>query len=426
MTNQNISSRKSIQANLQFVGLQSFYWLSFFCQYGYAVVLLTYKGFSNSQIGVLLAFQSVASIIAQPLISSFAEKHRNIPLKRIIALQLSVSIGVMYSIFFLTTSMFWGSVIFALSGASFHAAYSLINAIGMQLQNAGYRVNYGVARGFGSLMFSVAGIVLGRLVYTRGVEIIIPAFILCASVMVVLTLLMVTPPALPPEVPKAPSVRKAYIAGAIRFFAEHRAFSGFCLATGLLLASHACLNTFVPHIVSAVGGNEADQGITRSIAAFVELPIMMAGGFLMAKFKTHRILIVSSVFFTVKALATLFAGSLGLLFAVQLLQIPAYGLFIPASVIFANESTREGERVKAQAIINVVGMGVGYMAGNMLGGNLLDHFSSQSVILAAVVFAGLGSVVMIWTLTGKKDYLPQKDSGNNSASENTLQESSGS
>ena len=94
------------------------------------------------------------------------------------------------------------------------------------------------------------------------------------------------------------------------------------------------------------------------------------------------------------------------LFAVQILQIPAYGMFFPVSVIFANMSTREGERVQAQAILNVLGMGVGYLIGNMVGGPLLDRFPTVSVLFAATGFAVLGSVVMIVTLTGRKDYSP--------------------
>jgi len=430
------SKRPDIRANLQFIGLQSAFWLTFFCQNGYSYVLLLSKGYSDGQIGILLSCQSLASIISQPLISLYAEKHRSIPLKRIIAIQLVIAIGAVFSLSYLRTSMLWGAVIFAIIGASFHASFSLVNAIGMQLQNAGFRVNYGVARGFGSLVFSIAGIILGRLVVKSGVNIIIPAFILSAAVMVIVTLTMITPPALPDEIPKAVSVRKAYFKGAVQFFIEHRTFTGFCLATAFLMASHAFINVFIPNIVSSVGGNEADQGITRSIAAFVELPIMVAGGFLMAKFKARKLLIVSAIFFTVKAIATLFAGSLGLLFAVQILQIPAYGLLIPASVIFANEITREGERVKAQAIINVVGMGVGYMAGTLLGGALLDRFATVSVIIASAVFAGLGSIVMILTLVEKKknstqpDHLsadrslPPNDSGSSSLSENTLHESS--
>ena len=430
MTLTEDSKKTGRRANLQFIGLQCAFWLSFFCQNGYAYVFLTEKGFTNTEASAFLTLQAVASIIAQPFFSSFAEKHRRIPLKRIVALQVLISIGAMIGLSFLQTSAIFAAIIFFLFGASFHASFSLVNAIGMQFGNAGYRVNYGVARGFGSFSFAVAGIVVGQLVRSLGVRVIIPAFILCAAGMIVCALLMTSPPPLPDEIPKAVSVRKAYFSGAIEFIRTHRAFSGFGLATCFLMASHACLNTFIPEIVGSVGGDTADQGITRSIAAFVELPIMVAGTYLISRFKIQRILILSSVFFIVKSVATIFAGSLGLLFAVQILQIPAYGLFFPVSVIFANMSTREGERVRAQAILNVLGMGVGYLLGNMVGGPLLDRFPTVSVLLAATGFAVLGSVVMILTLSGKKGYLPSadplppNDSGSSSPSVNTLQESS--
>jgi len=406
MTSNDDLRKISTRANLQFIALQCAFWLAFFCQNGYAYVFLTEKGFSNTEASAFLTLQAVASIIAQPLFSSFAEKHRRIPLKRIVALQVLVAMGTMVGLSFLQTSPVFAAILFFLFGASFHASFSLVNAIGMQFGNAGYRVNYGVARGFGSFSFAVAGIIVGQLVRSLGVRVIIPAFILCAAGMIVCALLMVTPPPLPDEIPKIVSVRKAYLSGAIDFIRTHRSFSGLGLATCFLMASHACLNTFIPEIVGSVGGNTADQGLTRSIAAFVELPIMVAGTYLVSRFKIHRILILSSIFFIVKSVATIFAGSLGLLFAVQILQIPAYGMFFPVSVIFANMSTREGERVQAQAILNVLGMGVGYLIGNMVGGPLLDRFPTVSVLFAATGFAVLGSVVMIVTLTGRKDYSP--------------------
>ncbi len=406
MTQPEVSKSSASRANLQFIGLQCAFWLSFFCQNGYAYVFLTEKGFNNTEASAFLTLQAIASIIAQPIFSSFAEKHRRIPLKRIVALQVLIAIGAMIGLSFLKSSAVFAAIIFFFFGASFHASFSLVNAIGMQFGNTGYRVNYGVARGFGSFSFAVAGIVVGQLVRSLGVRVIIPAFILCASAMIVLALLMMTPPPLPDAIPKAVSVRKAYLSGALDFIRTHRAFSGVGLATCFLMASHACLNTFIPEIVGNVGGNTADQGLTRSIAAFVELPIMVAGGYLISRFKIHRVLIVSSIFFIVKSVATIFASSLGLLFAVQILQIPAYGMFFPVSVIFANMSTRDGERVRAQALLNVLGMGVGYLLGNMVGGPLLDRFPTVSVLFAATGFAVLGSVVMIVTLSGRKDFSP--------------------
>jgi PPP family 3-phenylpropionic acid transporter len=409
------------KANLQYAGVQSAYWVCFFCLFGYAVVQLEEKGYSNVEIGILLAVQSIVSIFAQPIISAFAEKHRNIPLKRFISVQLIVSILAVASLYFLKHSMPVAIFLFSAFGASIYSSLSLINAIAMQLTNAGIHINYGLGRGCGSLMFSVAGILVGKLVQARGVVMIIPSYILCASIMLVIVATMTKPPALSQDIPKADSIRKSYGSGVLDFIRNNKVFFGFCLASVFLFASHACLNTYVPNIVTALGGNREDQGITRSIAAFVELPVMMAGAFLVAKMKSKRLLIIASFFFTVKALATVFTGSLWVLFAVQLLQMPAYALYLPASVYFANESTGEGDRVRAQAYANVAGMGVGYVVGNLVGGALLDRYETVSVSIAATVFGAIGFAFMVFSLSSRSRHNPPNDSGSNSESEKTLQ-----
>lgn len=418
------SSSMIRKANIQVAGVQSAYWVSFFCLFGYAVVQLEEKGFSNVEIGILLAIQSIVSIFAQPLISAFAEKHRSIPLKRFVSIQIIVSIAGVVTLYFLRHSMPLAIVLFSAFGASIYSSLSLVNAIAMQLTNAGIPINYGLTRGCGSLMFSVAGIIVGKLVQTYGVVMIIPSYMLCSVIMLLIVSLMITPPALPKEIPVADSISKSYTAGAFAFISKYKMFFGFCLASVFLFASHACLNTYIPNIVTALGGNNQDQGITRSIAAFVELPVMMAGAFLAAKIKIKNLLIISAFFFTVKSVATVFTGSLPVLFAVQLLQMPAYALYLPASVYFSNESTGEGDRVRAQAYTNVAGMGIGYVLGNLVGGALLDHFPTVSVSIAATVFGAIGFVLMVLSLSARARQMPPNDSGSSSDSKNTLQASS--
>ncbi len=412
------------KANLQYAGIQSAYWVCFFCLVGYAVVQLEEKGYSNVEVGILLAIQSIVSIFAQPLVSAYAEKHRHIPLKRFITVQLIVSILAVASLYFLRHSMPAAIMLFSAFGASIYSSLSLVNAIAMQLTNAGIPINYGLGRGCGSLMFSVAGIIVGKLVQEYGVDMIIPSYIICACLMLFIVATMTTPRALPKEIPVADSIRESYLSNLIAFIRKYKIFFGFCLASVFLFASHACLNTYIPNIVTALGGNKEDQGITRSIAAFVELPVMAAGAFLVAKMKSRKLLIIAAFFFTVKALATVFAGSLWVLFAVQLLQMPAYALYLPASVYFANESTGEGDRVRAQAYANAAGMGVGYVVGNLVGGALLDHFETISVNIAATVFAAIGFLLMAFSLSGKARHSPPKDSGSSSDREKTLQVSS--
>lgn len=382
--------------NLQFAAVQGTYWICFFCLSGFMVVLLRQKGFSASEIGILLAVQAISSIFAQPIISSFAEKHRRIPLKYIVDAQIIVAIVMIFILHFVGHQIIIATIIFIILGASIYSSLSLINAIAMQIANTGIPINYGTARGIGSLMFAVTGVILGRLVERYGVEIIIPAFIICATLSMLIVTTMYAPPAIA-EDPHEHALRGG-IRELVSFFSRYRTFAGFCLASTFLFANHAFLNTYIPDIVDRLGGNKFDQGLVRSIAAFVELPIMALSALLVTRIKAKHLLIVSALFFAIKGLMTFFAGSLNVLFAVQLLQIPAYGLYFPLSVMFADRAVGDRDRVRAQAFVNVSGMGIGMVVGNLIGGLILDYFSVSVLLFSSFIAGMIGFVVMLAVL----------------------------
>jgi len=398
--------------NLQFAAVQGTYWICFFCLSGFMVVLLRQKGFSASEIGVLLSVQAISSIFAQPIISSFAEKHRRIPLKYIVDAQIVVAIVMIFILRFVGHQMIIATLIFMVLGASIYSSLSLINAIAMQIANSGIPINYGTARGVGSLMFAVTGVILGRVVERYGVEIIIPAFIICATLSMLIVTTMYAPTAIQ-EDPHEHALKGGF-RELISFFSRYRTFAGFCLASILLFANHAFLNTYIPDIVDRLGGSKSDQGLVRSIAAFVELPIMAVSALLVTRIKAKKLLIISALFFAIKGLMTFFSGSLTMLFAVQLLQIPAYGLYFPLSVMFADRAVADRDRVRAQAYVNVAGMGIGMVVGNFVGGIILDYFDVPVLLFSSFIAGILGFAVMLAVLYRYQQPGETKLSGNSS------------
>ena len=69
---------------------------------------------------------------------------------------------------------------------------SLFNAFGMEYINAGYRLNYSLSRGIGSLAYSVATLIMGFAISRTSEDIIIPAFMIVQAV-VFLALFMIRP-----------------------------------------------------------------------------------------------------------------------------------------------------------------------------------------------------------------------------------------
>ena len=384
--------------NIQFSALQASYWMSYVPIGGFAVVLLQSKHFTASEIGILLAIQSLSSILAQPIISDFAERHRKIPLKRIISLMMFVAACV-FSVFYFIPHLFVPAIlIFIVMGMTHASAPSLMNALAMQFANSGLGLNYGVTRGIGSMAFAVMGILLGRLVDMTNESVIVPFYVVMVLITVV-SLFLLRNPAIPPEILDAEEAQKER--GSLRSVFQRKSFVGFLFASGLLLTSHTCINSFLPNIMNHLGGTITDQGIVRGIAAALELPVMFLYVFLSRKFTDKQMLIVAAFSYFLKTFLTLLVPSVALLFAVQILQMPAFGLYTPAAVSFANSSVSDKDRIRAQAVAMVAGFGVGNVLGNLGGGFLLDAFGLQAMLLIATITGFAGFLLMFFFLHTK-------------------------
>lgn len=391
------------QANVQFATVMSTYWISFFSIAGFTVVLLQSKNFTDSEIGILLALQSFASIISQPIISGFAGKNPHIPLKRIIAVLLFAAAVIVSILYFLPHIFLLGALIFVFIGMTQMSAPSLMNAVAMQLTNAGIPINYGAARGIGSLSFAVAGLLLGKLVDISGINTIIPVFVIFALITGFL-MLRLRKPEMPADPTKLDLIQTSVLpkqSSLFAFLKNNRAYTGFCIASVFLFGSHACINSFLPNIMDSLGGSLTDQGITRSLAASVELPIMFFYSVLATRINTHKLLIVSAFSFFLKALATLLVPSIGFLFAIQILQMPAFGLYAPTAVHFSDHSVSDADRIRSQAIAMVAGIGMGNVIGNLGGGFVLDIWGLDRLLLLSTVLAAIGCTIMFIVLYEK-------------------------
>ncbi len=388
------------KVNTQLTFIQSSFWMTYLPFSGFSVVLLRSKSFSDGEIGLLLFFQALASIIIQPLLSGFLSRNPTYSLKKVIALMM-VCGGLFSGLLFFIPHLFVPAlVVFVVQGATINAAPAFINALCMQLQSRGIQVNYGLARGMGSLFYALLGVGLGKLVDMVGAMSVLWVFIPLTA----LTALLLLKLYIPEEAISSVPTERVKSGNIWRFLVDNRRFGLFCLASSGLFISHACINSYLPAIMDYLGGNVTDQGITRAIAAAVELPIMFIFIFVARRFSSPGLLALSGFSFLLKAVATFLAPSVTWLFLVQLLQMPAFGLYTPSAVLYSDQAVHPREQVRAQALAMMFGMGIGYAGGNLLGGWLLDWFGLTGLFAAAILFAFLGFVLMLlgWLLPKPK------------------------
>ena len=76
-----------------YILLHLVYWAMFAAFAGYQTALVLNRGFSSADAGVFVAIRCLAGIFAQPLIGSWADRHRTVPLKRILVVCLLAALA---------------------------------------------------------------------------------------------------------------------------------------------------------------------------------------------------------------------------------------------------------------------------------------------------------------------------------------------
>ena len=76
-----------------YMAMQIGFWAMFAAICAYQAALLTSRGFTNAEAGLLIAVRCLAGIVCQPALGSFADRHPHIPLRLIVSLSLGVGLA---------------------------------------------------------------------------------------------------------------------------------------------------------------------------------------------------------------------------------------------------------------------------------------------------------------------------------------------
>jgi len=104
----------------------------------------------------------------------------------------------------------------------------------------------------------------------------------------------------------------------------------------------------------------------------------------------------------VKPLLILASGSLGMLLAVQPVQMLGYGLFFPASVYFANESVSPADRVQGQSIRTILAISLSTLLGSLVSGYLIDLGGTTLMLWFSTGCASIGVLIALGALAVQK------------------------
>lgn len=401
---------------IRYAWLQGGFWMSFCVVFNYAGVFLLSKGYSNSEIGVIIAVAGLVSVFLQPFVAGLSDRYEKLTLRRLI-LGLSVIMLLAGALLIIPgLHLLWNALFYSVLLAVLQVLTPLVNAIGMECINRGISVNFGLARGIGSVSYALISFLAGELIERFSATLIPFLVIVCYLLVFAAAYIFCFPISGTKRAGQAQTDRKpvrgqaeqnpsyeeqngesfredAAAAAEQSFFASYRRFFILLAGISLLFICHNMLNNYLFQIMTYHHGGSSEMGIAAAISAVLELPTMIAFSFMVRRVSSGTLLKISGLFFTLKSFLTLIAAGISGVYLAQTAQMFGFALFVPASVYYVNSLIRPSDRAKGQAFMTATNT-VGSVFGSLLGGFLIDSKGIPAMLLTATVIAAVGTALV--------------------------------
>ena len=395
--------------NIKYGCIHGTYWMYYGVAGSFASAFLLARGYSNAEIGIILAVGNILAVFLQPLIADLADRSKKLSLigvTQLSAVLLMVLTGLLF-VMKQKSAALW--VVYMFIMAWMTTLQPLFNSLAFKLEETGVHINFGACRSVGSLAYAVLCAFLGTLVEAKGVGVLplsgeIVLLMLLASLWVTKTQFdrmvgektgkqAVSVLGECGHVPAADAEEAEEINLAL-FVKRNKLFVVLNLAVIGVFFSNSILNNFMLQVVEGVGGTSEDMGRIFSVMAFLEIPALFFFDKIKERFSCQLILKFATICFTLKVLLIYLAESVTMIYVAHLLQTLSFGLFLPAMVSFIGEVMAKGEAVKGQALYTVMTTASSMLA-SVLGGIMLDVSGPGFMLLVSTIVTGLGALVLV-------------------------------
>lgn len=180
-------------------------------------------------------------------------------------------------------------------------------------------------------------------------------------------------------------------------FTKYPTFTLILISLVFLMIFQNLFECYMINIIENVGGNISNVGVSNSIAAFLELPVMFFFIKILNKSSAKNLIIISSVFYIIRSLTIVFATDITGIYLSQILQIVTFAIILPASVHFAYDEIDENDQYEAQAYLGST-ITIGLIFANFIGGNVLQLYDIHALLIILVILTVLGSIFALSTL----------------------------
>lgn len=376
------------------IGLHCLYWPVFGGLQSFTTILLLDRGFNNTLIGLLVALGSITAVVVQQPVAAFADRSRKVELNQLICLICGLLLPmVLFILLDLPAVLGLVGVAFVIYYAGIMMMQSLLNALGMELINRDYPVNYGRARGFGCLLAATSVWLLALLGDGAVHGMLLLSVIFLALLLVLTATLRMPPRKEEAAFLKAPAAAKSSI---FSLFRKYRYFALLCVGAILNLSSFYIGGIYLIHVVAPFGGGSTEVGIAMAISGFAEAIPMYLFARVARRIRVLTLFRFSVLMIPLKPITFALAQSVGYAYFAQIFHVFGVALFFTSSVYYVNYIMSSEDRAQGQSIMVAVTL-LSMVLASVLGGWGVDGIGITSTLWIGNVLAVLGGLVVFFT-----------------------------
>ena len=336
----------------------------------YIVTLLTVRGYSSAQIGLLTAGTTAGFLIGQTVLGAVADATRKN--RRLYILCCVCSFAACMALYF--ANALWQVAVSMFVLGLFRDPGSCILDSWVIKHYAGEPERFGAIRSRGSVFYAVFMLGYGFVLDALGMD-VLPVTNAVFAVLCVVSALSV------PELEGAPRERSAGRSG---FSSLKGVMSPLMLAAMLLffllgLCAQSMLS-FMPVVLDGLGGTVSMLGIMYFASAFSEYFFMRGLPFMRA-FHVYGRLLISTGLYVLATVLAAFASQPWMLVGTMAVSGAAYGLQLPARREVVARMVPERFQTSVHGVMDMLYSGFGLMMGTAMVGALIDGAGSRAALL---------------------------------------------
>ncbi|MCQ6562330.1 MFS transporter [Paenibacillus mendelii] len=348
----------------------------------YTSLYFSERGFSPTTVGLILSLWALVSIVAQPLMGMINDRVHN---PRTI-LMICTAAAPLLGLGFYVVEGLAGILALSLFFAWFQSSAGPIgDAIAVEITSReGY--SFGSVRLWGALSYALGAFVTGMLYGKFGYNDIF-FYYLAASTAVCLVLMFL---------PAARVTRRRItLFGQMGEVVRNKPFMIFVLSSMLMMMSANINMNFLPLYFKEMGFDKSWIGSAFAIAAIIEVPMFWVAARLSRRIGRYRLMSLASVIYAIQYLTLFTFSDITLTLAVQLLNGIAFAFVAGTAVEVVQGFAAEGAKATLQTVYAAVTWGVGGIAGNAMGGMIIDHWGAPVLYLILFGLCMTASVLFI-------------------------------